>query len=57
MVDPEDEDALCQAMLTIYNSTEVRQKMSADSLAQASKLSWEKCAEQTIDAYKAAIAK
>ena len=57
MVDPEDGDALRQAMLTIYNSTEVRQKMSADSLAQASKFSWKKCAGQTIDAYKAAIAK
>ena len=55
MVDPEDGDALCQAMLTIYNSTEVRQKMSADSLAQASKFSWKKCAEQTIDAYKEMI--
>lgn len=57
MVDPEDGDALCQAMLTIYNSTEVRQKMSDDSLERASKFSWKKCAEQTIDAYKAAIAK
>lgn len=57
MVDPEDGDALCQAMLTICNSTEVRQKMSDNSLAQASKFSWKKCAEQTIDAYKAAIAK
>ncbi len=55
MVDPEDGDALCQAMLTIYNSTEVRQKMSDDSLAQASKFSWKKCAEQTIDAYNVAI--
>ena len=55
MIDPEDADALCQAMLTIYDSTEVRQKMSADSLAQASKFSWQKCAEQTINAYKASI--
>lgn len=56
MVNPEDADALCQAMLTIYNSTEVRQKMSAASLAQARTFSWQKCAEQTINAYKAAIA-
>lgn len=56
MVDPEDGDVLCQAMLGIYNSTELRHKMSADSLAQAKKFSWKKCAEQTIDVYKAALA-
>lgn len=57
MVDPTDEDALCQAMLTIYNSTEVRKKMSGDSLAQASRFSWEKCADQIMDTYKSAITK
>lgn len=56
MVDPQDADELCQAMLRIYNSAEVRKKMSFDSLAQAQKFSWKKCAEQTIDAYRAAIA-
>lgn len=56
MVDPQDADELCQAMLKIYNSAEVRQKMSLDSLAQAQKFSWKRCAEQTIDTYKAAIA-
>jgi glycosyltransferase involved in cell wall biosynthesis len=56
MVDPQDADELCQAILKIYNSAEVREKMSHDSLAQALKFSWGKCAEQTIDAYKAAIA-
>lgn len=55
MVDPNDRDALCQAMLDIYNSSELRQKMSANSLVQAQQFSWKKCAEQTIDAYKAAI--
>ena len=56
MVDPQDADELCQAILKIYNSAEVREKMSHDSLAQALKFSWGKCAEQTIYAYKAAIA-
>ena len=56
MVDPQDTDELCQAMLKIYNSADVRQKMSLDSLAQAQKFSWKRCAEQTIETYKAAIA-
>ena len=55
MIDPQDGDALCQSILKIYNSTELRQKMSAYSLAQASKFSWKKCAEQTINTYKVAL--
>lgn len=56
MVAPEDRDALSQAMLEIYGSERLRQKMSADSVAQAEKFSWAKCAEQTISAYRAALA-
>ncbi len=56
MVDPQDTDELCQAMLKIYNSADARQKMSVDSLVQAQKFSWKRCAEQTIDTYKAAKA-
>ena len=55
MIDPQDADELCHAMLKIYNSSDVRQKMSLDSLAQARKFSWQRCAEQTIATYKAAI--
>jgi glycosyltransferase involved in cell wall biosynthesis len=56
MVKPEDGDALCQAMLNIYNSSDLRQKMTMSSLAQASQFSWSRCAEQTIHAYQAAMA-
>lgn len=55
MIAPMDEDALCQAMLDIYQSSTLRQKMSVSSLEQARKFSWEKCAEQTIDAYQIAL--
>ena len=56
MVDPQDADELCQAMLKIYNFADVRRMMSLESLAQALKFSWKRCAEQTIDTYKAAVA-
>lgn len=56
MIDPNDDDALCQAMLRIYSSAEIRQNMTANSLAQAEKFSWKKCAEQTIGVYKTALA-
>jgi glycosyltransferase involved in cell wall biosynthesis len=55
MVNPGDGDSVCQAMLNIYKSIEYRQKLSSYSLSQASKFSWKKCAEQTIEAYKAAL--
>lgn len=55
MVQPRDGDALCQAMLKIYRSAELRQKMSTDSLERAAKFSWKKCADLTIDAYKASL--
>ena len=56
MVSPEDGDALSHAMLTIYNSDELRKQMTTDALSQAAKFSWENCAEQTIETYKAAMA-
>lgn len=57
MVSPMDEDALCQAMLDIYQSSTLRQKMSSRSLAQAGMFSWERCAEQTVAAYRIALGK
>jgi glycosyltransferase involved in cell wall biosynthesis len=56
MIDPRDDDALCEAMLRIYNSAEIRRNMSIDSFAQAEKFSWKKCAEQTMDVYRTALA-
>lgn len=56
MVDPTDSDALCAGMLQVYQSTEVRQRMSSDSLLQAGKFSWKRCAKGTIEAYKASMA-
>ena len=55
MVEPTDDAALCQAMLDIYRSSEMREKMSAASLMQARKFSWQKCAEQTVEVYQSAV--
>jgi len=53
-VSPNDGLALSQAMLDIYQSDILRRQMSADSLDQAIKFSWKRCADQTIDVYKIA---
>lgn len=55
LVDPNDGVSVCQAMLEIYYSGELRQKMSDDSLVQAGQFSWKKCAEQTIEVYKSTL--
>ena len=55
MLDPKDEDGLCHHLLQIYNSQELKEQMSNKSLVQAKKFSWERCTQETIQAYKTAI--
>ena len=56
-IDPKQSDELCQAMLDVVNNSKLRAQMSLLSLEQASKFSWKKCAEQTIEVYKIAANK
>ena len=56
MLDPKDADGLCQSMLEIYNRPLLREKMSLKSLEQAKLFSWERCARETIAAYRTALA-
>jgi glycosyltransferase involved in cell wall biosynthesis len=55
MVDPTDEDNLCQSMLALYQSQSLRKELSLKSLKQAEKFTWEKCVEATITAYKTVL--
>lgn len=55
MVNPTDEDALCQSMLDIYSSSSLRNRMRSQSLARAKLFSWEHTVQQTIDAYRIAL--
>ncbi len=54
-VSPTDSDALCQAMLSLYRSEDLRAALRAKGFEQARKFSWEKCAEDTLGAYRAAL--
>jgi glycosyltransferase involved in cell wall biosynthesis len=56
MVSPKDKDALCQAILELYQKTDLRKNLKARGLEQARQFSWTRCAQETIDAYKQAIA-
>lgn len=55
MVSPADGDALCQSMLEIYRNPSLQKTMSMKSIEQAKKISWQKCTQETIHAYKTAL--
>ena len=55
MVDPQDEDGLCAAMLQLASDGGLRAELARKSLEQAKRFSWTKCAEQTLNAYEAAV--
>lgn len=55
MLSPQDVDGLCHSILEIYNRPSLREAMSLKSLEQAKKFSWQKCTQETIDAYKVSL--
>lgn len=55
MIHPEDEDALCQAMVDIAKDSKLRKRLSIKGIERARQFSWEKCADETINAYKFAL--
>ncbi|HIK43916.1 MAG TPA: glycosyltransferase family 4 protein [Leptolyngbyaceae cyanobacterium M65_K2018_010] len=54
MIDPTDEDALCQAILNLVNNEQLRAELSQKGLERAKQFSWAKCAEQTVEVYRIA---
>ena len=55
MLDPKDADGLCQSLLSLYEDAGLRAEMAAKSLARAKLFSWQRCAEDTVHAYKIAL--
>ncbi len=55
LVDVRDTDTLCSAMLNIYSDSDLREKMSNSSIAQAEKFSWNKFLKSNVDGYKKAL--
>lgn len=54
MVDPEDRDQICQAMLTLLDNQEQRGEYVRRGLARAAMFSWQHCAELTAAGYRRA---
>ncbi len=55
MLDPKDADGLCGALLSLYEDADLRADMAAKSLLRAKGFSWERCTEETVQAYKTAL--
>jgi glycosyltransferase involved in cell wall biosynthesis len=56
MLAPDDADGWCQALLDIYRHSDRREEMGRKSLLRAGQFSWARCAQTTMNAYRAAIA-
>lgn len=56
LVHPQDETQLMQAMLTVTQAPEIRNALASQALARSRTFSWSRCARETVDVYRAAIA-
>jgi len=54
-LNPKDEDGLCSSLLALYEDLSLRKSMSLKSIEQAANFSWQKCAKDTIGAYRIAL--
>lgn len=55
LVDPEDDDALCQALSRVCHEESLRAELSRRGLARAAQFSWQRCAADHLRAYRAAV--
>ena len=51
LMDPYDVDDLCEKMYLVLTNKELKDSLVSKGLSRSSKLSWEKTAKQTLDAY------
>lgn len=51
-VEPDDVDGMCRLMEEFEQGTRRKEDYEARCLAQASKFSWQRCAEQTVEVYR-----
>jgi len=52
LVDPEDESALSEALITVLSDEARRQEMSRQGISRAMRFSWKEAARQTLKAYR-----
>jgi len=56
MLAPTDLEGLCQAMLRLYANVDLRANLRAKAMERAGHFSWKRCVDETMAAYKLALA-
>ena len=56
LVDPDDARSMAGALIAVVTEYDLHEKLSAAAVEQAAKFSWEKCAAETLQAYRDALA-
>jgi glycosyltransferase involved in cell wall biosynthesis len=51
LIDPKDEDALCQAMLNLFRDSSLRRTFTNKGLNRAQQFGWNRCASETSKIY------
>jgi glycosyltransferase involved in cell wall biosynthesis len=57
LIDPHDVDGLTRAIEMFLGTPELRQQLSQKALNRSALFTWERCVEQTIDAYRSVVAR
>ncbi len=55
LIDPRSSDEISHAILEIYNSSSLQEKLSMDALQRSREFTWANCAMLTFNAYKKAL--
>jgi glycosyltransferase involved in cell wall biosynthesis len=55
LIDPQDEDALCQAMLNLLKDGSIAQDLREKGFERSQQFSWAKCAAETVEVYKKVV--
>lgn len=53
--DPQNEPEMAQVLGRLWGEEDLRRKLSAASLERAAQFSWDRCAQQTLEAYEEAL--
>jgi len=55
LVNPQDETAIADCILQVYQSSQLRQTLAEKSLQRSQEFSWDRCAQATVDVYHHAL--
>jgi glycosyltransferase involved in cell wall biosynthesis len=56
LVGPDDARSMAGALIAVVTDDELHEKLSSEAVKQARKFSWEKCAKETLQAYRDVLA-